>query len=113
MLEAKQLGADHPETALSRVGLGELLVRQRDHAHALAYFQQALAIWERAHGPEHNNLIAPLAAISGCQLALGHAPEALAAAERAVAIAEKNPSDKAELEIAREALAAARKARRR
>jgi tetratricopeptide (TPR) repeat protein len=104
-IEEKHLGVGHPETAFSRLSLGDLLSTQGQHARSLAFYQQALAIWEKAGGPDHPDLVDALVGISHAQHALHHPDEAVAAAERALSIAQAHPGDGLQLGIVRFELA--------
>jgi tetratricopeptide (TPR) repeat protein len=58
------------------------------HADLVTIAEEALAIAEKAFGPEPPEAVTPLYVLSGAHLAMGRDEEALAACRRAVAIAE-------------------------
>ena len=51
----KAYGPDHPDVARDVNNLGLVLRQEGDLAQAKAAFQRALAIFERAYGPDHAN----------------------------------------------------------
>jgi tetratricopeptide (TPR) repeat protein len=69
--------------------LGYYLQRVADHAGARAAFERALAIDERAFGPEHPNVAIRVNNLGGVLRALGDLAGARAAFERALAIDER------------------------
>jgi len=64
-------------------------------------YRRALAIAERALGPEHLQLVDPLVGIARATLALGKASDAVAPAERALALLAKPDAHTEARELAR------------
>jgi hypothetical protein len=52
------LGADHPDMAMTLNNLAILCKSQKRFNEAGALFQRAMAIYERALGPYHPNVVA-------------------------------------------------------
>ncbi len=104
----KTLGGEHPNVAVALDNLGGARYRQGEYAEAAEHFARALAISERAWGAAHPYAADP--PLIGMALAYvdgGRAAEAVAPAERALAILEGHHADAAGLAEARFALARA------
>jgi tetratricopeptide (TPR) repeat protein/tRNA A-37 threonylcarbamoyl transferase component Bud32 len=82
------LGPEHPNVVAGHLYMGQILLRMHRPDEALAYAQQALAIWRRL-GPSHT--VWPLTLIGDVQLAR-HAPaDALGPLEQAYALLQSHP----------------------
>ncbi|MEA3207403.1 MAG: hypothetical protein QOE70_460 [Chthoniobacter sp.] len=83
-LRRKELGDDHPDTALADVFLGE--VRQRAGAAVLAepHFRRALAVQEKALKPEAPALVVTLTHLASCLKTQQRYDEAAAVLQRAL-----------------------------
>lgn len=66
--------------------LGLLALAQGEPAGALAQHDRALAIWQRAHGEQHDHVAEALTDVAAAQVALGQRAQARASLERAEAI---------------------------
>jgi len=83
------LGADHPDTALSRSNLASTLMLVGRHQEALEEMQRALAIRERTNGPDHVDTAQALHNVGELLRHLGRYAEALDHHRRALAIFER------------------------
>jgi hypothetical protein len=83
-IHEKALGADHPRTINTRVAMADLLLEEGHTAEALAEYQGAAAITEKAFGPTNALVGPPLIGVGRCQLALGATADAVATLRRAV-----------------------------
>src|SRR5262249_3236726 len=77
------LGPAHPDVATLLTDIASVWNRQRRFAAALPRCQQAIAIFERAFGPEHSALAAPLLNLGLAYVGLGQPAQAIAPLERA------------------------------
>ena len=64
----------------SLMGLGRVHRDQGRYPESIALFRRALAINERALGPEHPNVAVALKNIALCQIRMGQHPQAMASA---------------------------------
>jgi tetratricopeptide (TPR) repeat protein len=86
------LDSDHPDVAIAMFHLGELANRDEhgdSNEQALGYFRRALAIEDKALGPEHPELQRTLTAMAEAELRLGRLDDALVHDRRALGIAER------------------------
>ncbi|HEU4408189.1 MAG TPA: serine/threonine-protein kinase [Polyangiaceae bacterium] len=104
----RALGGEHPGVAFALANLGGALYRQGEYAEAARQFGRALAIAERAWGAEHPYAAdPPLTGLSLSYVGAGRAAEAVALAERGLAILAKGDAGPGGLAEARFALARA------
>jgi tetratricopeptide (TPR) repeat protein len=71
--------------------LGDVHLKQGQHAKALEHFQKALAIRQGALGAEHFDVAKDLLGIGETYLAMRRLPDSLSALERALALREGRP----------------------
>ena len=88
-IREKQLGPDHPDTAISLGNLANLLEAQGDLAAARPLHERALAIREKRLGPDHPDTAASLSNLARLLRAQGDLAAARTLYERALAIYEK------------------------
>jgi tetratricopeptide (TPR) repeat protein len=69
--------------------LGDLAAAAGEHAAAQAYFERALALWERGYGAEHPDLAHPLAGLAHALSEQQRFDEARPHLERAIALQRK------------------------
>jgi tetratricopeptide (TPR) repeat protein/predicted Ser/Thr protein kinase len=102
------LGGEHPGVAFALENLGGALRRGGEHAAAADHFARALALSERVWGAAHPYVAdPPLIGLALSYADGGRPAEALAPAERALAILERHGADPAGLAEARFAVARA------
>jgi len=87
--EAEKFGNQDPRLATSLNNLAELYRAQGNYEQAEPLHQRALAIWEKALGPEHLDVGASLNNLAGLYHAQGNYAEAEPLYQRALAIVEK------------------------
>ena len=97
----------HNKVAISLNNIGHQLGLQGKHREALKYCRQALAISEKALGPEHRFLSYPLTNIGREYVELHLPQRAIGPLERSLSLAEKNPDQATTLAGARFTLARA------
>jgi serine/threonine protein kinase/Tfp pilus assembly protein PilF len=88
----EQSAPDSPDMAIPMVNLGYNLLDAGEREQALAWFERARDQLERTAGPEHFRMIEALAGLASAQLELQRSAEAIATAERGLAIAESSES---------------------
>lgn len=76
MIDEKAFGVDHPEVATDLVHLAVSLKSQGDREGARSCFERALAIREKAFGPEHALTRDSAHFLAQALSALGHVNEA-------------------------------------
>lgn len=54
-IREKQLGADHPDVAISLHNLGTLYYQQGNYPEAKKLISRALKIWQKSLGDDHPN----------------------------------------------------------
>jgi tetratricopeptide (TPR) repeat protein len=91
MLAAQEraVGREHPDLIPTLDRLADLYVKSGQCAEAQPLAERSLTLQEK-QGLDSKRAIETLQRIAGCQLELGHAPEALATLERANALDAKN-----------------------
>jgi eukaryotic-like serine/threonine-protein kinase len=82
----KARNPEDPNIGKVLVNIGEVLLLQDKPAEALEAYRKAAAIFEQTLGADHPNLAFPLSGIARALPRLGRAAEAIAPAERAVAL---------------------------
>ena len=87
--EAEKFGGQDPRLATSLNNLAELYRVQGQYAEAEPLYRRALAIWEKALGPEHPDVAAGLNNLAELYRAQGQYAEAEPLFQRALAIWEK------------------------
>jgi tetratricopeptide (TPR) repeat protein len=103
----KAYGASNPSLATALGNEGEYLVALGRYAEAQTAFRGSLARWEPEVGPEHQFLAYPLTGMGVAYWKSGHAADAIALLERALAIREAHEPDPATVAETRFALAGA------
>jgi tetratricopeptide (TPR) repeat protein len=88
-IKESRLGADHPDTAMTRGNLATLLRRMGDYAAARPLLEQSLAIREETLGPEHPDVAQSLNNLANLLQTTGKYVEARPLYERSLAIREK------------------------
>ena len=81
------LGAAHPDTLVSRLGVGLAYAEAHAVRQAVAVLTEALADAEAAHGPDHRHTIEIRAALACCHAVSGELVAAAEEYDRAVAAA--------------------------
>jgi tetratricopeptide (TPR) repeat protein len=96
-----QSAPDSAEEAMSYTNIGDSQRALGDHAQAYTAYQTALAMAEQSVGGEHPYVGDALVGIGKCQLHAGHASDAVAPLERALAIRKQGsrPVELADVEL--------------
>lgn len=81
---------EHPDALRVFINLGELAALRGDYAQSLALQQRALALREKALGPEHPDVALQLNALMRVHAAKGEWTEAIRLQSRACALSERN-----------------------
>jgi tetratricopeptide (TPR) repeat protein len=89
LIYEQQLGAQHPDTALSLNNLAALYHSQGKYTEAEPLFKQALAIREQRLGPQHPDTAQSLNNLAGLYQAQGKYAEAEPLYRRALEISEQ------------------------
>ena len=76
------MGADHPDTLLLRLNLGQAVMIQQRHAEAIALFSELLPVMEQRLGKEHRHTLLTLSARQQALGSSGRYAEAAADGER-------------------------------
>ena len=79
------LGAAHPDTLVSRLGVGLAYAEAHAVRQAVAVLTAALADAEAAHGPDHRHTIEIRAALACCHAVNGELVAAAEGYDRAIA----------------------------
>src|SRR5690606_39543202 len=87
----KSLGDEPPSVGVNAHSLGDALMNAERCKDAVAHFELAIAIFEKAFDPGHYNLSYPLSSLGRCQSTLGDDEAAAATLERANAIRDAQP----------------------
>ena len=97
------LGPAHPDTLVSRLGVGLAYGEAQAMSQAVAVLTAALADAEAAHGPDHRHTIEIRAALACCHAVNGEPCAAIEGYDRAIAFAiEPLGADHPETEALRE-----------
>ncbi|MGV0961068.1 MAG: tetratricopeptide repeat protein [Limnohabitans sp.] len=86
----KQLGSDHPSTAMNMGRLAAIYNSLAMYSEALPLQQKVLTIYEKNFGPEHQRTANSLSQLASTYASLAQYTQALPLQQRAVAIYEKN-----------------------
>src|SRR5205085_2655033 len=89
-IQEKALPADHPDLAVTFMGLARLHYYQGEYAKAGPLFQRALAIREKAVGPDHPDVAETLNAVARLYEAEGDIRQAVGFQSRADALIERD-----------------------
>ncbi|MBX7082337.1 MAG: serine/threonine-protein kinase [Nannocystaceae bacterium] len=92
-IKRAELGAEHPEVALTLSMLGNAQIQRKGIDDAMASWREALAIQERALGPDHPDLAGVLTNLAQAHFRKGELPTAKALIERALVIQRAEYSD--------------------
>jgi serine/threonine-protein kinase len=92
-IRTQAVGAENPDIANCLYGLGLVALDEQADARAQGYFERAVTLLEKAAGPEHYALASPLTQLAKAHLYQHHGADAVALAERALAIALANQAD--------------------
>ena len=87
------LGVEHPMRATLLDSLGLVRLQRGDHRGAMLLFERARAILESSLGPMHASLMPIMLDLFEAQIAMKAVGEAIASADRAIAIREANGRD--------------------
>src|SRR5262249_46477612 len=89
-IREKKFGPDHPETAHSLDGLGDLYFFQGDYAKAESFYRRCLRIEEAAWGSENPEKLKTSSQLARLYMATGNLPQAVAFETRALSGTEHN-----------------------
>lgn len=92
-IDRQTIGETNPDHAESLTALGNVLRRERRFADAVAVYRCSLVLMELQHGPDGPALADTLLALCDALAETGDVPGALAACERASALAPKAPAE--------------------
>ncbi len=101
-IDEKNLGPDHPDTALQLENRADLLNVAGQFSEAAAFAHRALSVWERELGPDHPYTANALTILGRSCLGLVNVRDAVSTLERAYAIRQRfdpEPSRLAETEF--------------
>ncbi len=92
-IDRQTIGETNPDHAESLTALGNVLRREGRFADAVAVYRCSLVLMELQHGPDGPALADTLLALCDALAETGDVPGALAACERASALAPKAPAE--------------------